>query len=129
MVVALVFLALASNLPLLQVTQSINSSTPVTRLTPSITRYLGQVGTVSYNPRITPVLGVLRVLVIAVAFPDVKPTLSIDEIRREYFGTVPAYYHEISYGKLTVQGDVYGWYKLPHPESYYGKDCKAINDA
>jgi len=129
MVVALVFLALASNLPLLQVTQSINSSTPVTRLTPSITRYLGQVGTVSYNPRITPVLGVLRVLVIAVAFPDVKPTLSIDEIRQEYFGTVPAYYHEISYGKLTVQGDVYGWYKLPHPESYYGKDCKAINDA
>jgi len=127
--VSLVFLALASNLPLLQLTQPINSSTLVTSLAPSDARYVGQVGPTSYNPRITPVLGVIRVLVIAAAFPDVKPTLTIDEIRQEWFGTVPAYYHEISYGKLTIQGDVYGWYKLPHPESYYGKDCKAINDA
>jgi hypothetical protein len=64
-----------------------------------------------------------------VAFPDVKPTLSINEIKQEWFGTVPAYYHEISYGKLTIQGDVFGWYTLPHPELYYGRDCKAINDA
>jgi M6 family metalloprotease-like protein len=68
-------------------------------------------------------------LVIAVAFRDVNPSLSIAEVKKEWFGTVPAYYHEISYGKLTIQGDVYGWYKLPHPESYYGRDCHAINDA
>ena len=126
--VALVFLVLASNFPLSQLTQSINPSTPVTSLAPPIAGYLGPVGTASYNPRIIPVLGVVRVLVIAVAFSDVKPTLSINEIKQEWFGTVPAYYHEISYGKLTIQGDVFGWYTLPHPESYYGRDCKAIND-
>ena len=126
--VALVFLALAPNLILLQFTQSINPP-PITSLALSTPSNLGQVGTASYNPRITPVFGIIRVLVIAVAFPDVKPTLSIDEIKQEWFGTVPAYYHEISYGKLTIQGDVFGWYKLPHPESYYGRDCKAINDA
>ena len=32
-------------------------------------------------------------------------------------------------GKLTIEGDIFGWYKLPHPESYYGRNCKAINDA
>ena len=128
-VVALVFLALAVNLTLVQLTQSTSPSTPVTSLAPSNTIYLRQVGSPSYSPQVTPVLGVIRVLVIAVAFPDVKPTLSIDAINREWFGTVPAYYHEISFGKLMVQGSVYGWYVLPHPESYYGKDCHAINDA
>ena len=127
-VVALVFLALAVNLTLVQLTHSVSPSTPVTNLAPSNAKYLGQIGAASYIPRITPVLGVIRVLVIAVAFPDVKPTLSIDAIKQEWFGTVPAYYHEISYGKLTIQGNVYGWYVLPHPESYYGKDCHAIND-
>jgi len=128
-IVALVFLALAANFTLVQLTHSISPSPPITSLAPSNARYLEQVGTFSYNSHITPVLGIIRVLVIAVAFPDVKPTLSIDAIKQEWFGTVPAYYHEISYGKLTIQGSVYGWYVLPHPESYYGKDCHAINDA
>jgi M6 family metalloprotease-like protein len=129
-VVALVFLALASNLTLFQLAKYASPPTPpLAGLAPSIAELLGQAGTASYGPRITPVLGVIRVLVLAVAFPDVKPTLSIDGIKREWFGTVPAYYHEISYGKLTIQGDVYGWYKLPHPESYYGRNCHVINDA
>ena len=128
-VAALLLLALASNLALVQLTHSFSPSTPATSLAPSNARFLGQVGTTGFTPRITPILGVIRVLVIAVAFPDVKPTLSIDAIKQEWFGTVPAYYREISYGKLTIQGNVYGWYELPHPESYYGKDCHAINDA
>jgi M6 family metalloprotease-like protein len=55
--------------------------------------------------------------------------MSITELKQEWFGTVPAYYHEVSYGKLTVQGDIHGWYRLPHPQSYYGRNCHAINDA
>ena len=55
--------------------------------------------------------------------------MSIPELRKEWFGTVPAYYHEASFGKLTVEGDIYGWYRLPHPESYYGRNCHTINDA
>jgi M6 family metalloprotease-like protein len=127
-VVAIVILALTFNLALVRLTQSFSPSTPTISLAASNAGYLGQVGSIRFSPRITPVLGVIRVLVIAVAFPDVKPTLSIDAIKKEWFGTVPAYYHEISSGKLTVQGSVYGWYELPHPESYYGKDCHAIDD-
>lgn len=127
---AVVLLALTSNTTLLRLAQSPSPQTPsVIARAPSIAGLIHQAATVSYGPRITPVRGVVRVLVIAVAFPDVKPTLSINRIRQEWFGTVPAYYHEISLGKLTIQGDVYGWYKLPHPESYYGRDCHAINDA
>ena len=84
--------------------------------------------TIGYAPKFVPVSGVIRVLVIAVAFSDVNYTLSIAQVRKDWFGTVPAYYHEISYGKLTIQGDVHGWYKLPYPEAHYGRDCKGIND-
>ena len=68
-------------------------------------------------------------LILAVSFQDVNPSLSIAELKQQWFGTVPSYYHEASFGKLTIEGDMYGWYKLPHPESYYGRDCRAINDA
>jgi M6 family metalloprotease-like protein len=74
-------------------------------------------------------LGVVRVLVIAVAFSDVKPTTTIAELKREWFGTVPTYFSEASYGKLRIQGDIYGWYTLPNTLVHYGRDCKAINDA
>lgn len=83
----------------------------------------------SFAPQITSVVGTIRVLVLAVSFQDVSPSFSIAELRQEWFGTVPSYYHEASFGKLTIEGDMFGWYKLPHSESYYGRDCHAINDA
>jgi M6 family metalloprotease-like protein len=42
---------------------------------------------------------------------------------------VASYYQEDSYGKVTLTGDVSGWYKLPYPESHYGMDCTGIDDA
>src|SRR5208337_2258373 len=63
---------------------------------------------IGYSPSIVPVSGVIRVLLIAAAFPDVNQTLSITQLKKNWFGTVPVYYHEISYGKLTIQGDVFG---------------------
>jgi M6 family metalloprotease-like protein len=30
---------------------------------------------------------------------------------------------------VTIQGDVFGWYKLPYVREYYGRDCLAIDDA
>ena len=83
----------------------------------------------NFAPPITPVLGTIRVLVLAVSFQDVSPSVSISELKQEWFGMVPAYYHEVSLGKLTIVGDIFGWYKLPHSESYYGRNCHAINDA
>lgn len=80
-------------------------------------------------PAIVPVSGVVKVLVIAVTFSDVNYTLSIAQLSKNYFGTLSAYYHEISYGKLTVEGEVHGWYRLAYPKAHYGRDCRGINDA
>ena len=79
--------------------------------------------------QLAPVSGVLRVLVIAVTFADLNNTLSTSTLKQEFFGQVAAYYHEISYGTVSLQGDVVGWYKLPNPLATYGMDCMAIDDA
>ncbi|HUO41521.1 MAG TPA: Loki-CTERM sorting domain-containing protein [Methylomirabilota bacterium] len=84
---------------------------------------------IGYSSQLAPVSGVVRVLVIAAAFSDINYTLSIEQVKQNWFGSVAAYYHEISYGKLTIEGDIYGWYKLPYPESHYGRDCLSTDDA
>jgi M6 family metalloprotease-like protein len=83
-------------------------------------------GTIS---SLAPVSGVLRVLVIAAAFSDINYTTPLSTLKTEFFGGVASYYHEISYGSITLQGDIYGWYKLPYPEAHYGRDCLSIDDA
>lgn len=85
--------------------------------------------TIGHTPPIIPVSGTIRVLILAVAFRDVNSTVSVSQITKSWIGTVATYYHEISYGKLTIQGDVYGWYTLPYPETHYGRSCRSINDA
>ena len=77
----------------------------------------------------TPVSGVLHVLVIAAYFSDVNYTISIGQLKQEFFTGLQNYYGEISYGKVTVEGDAYGWYKLPYNQAHYGKNCMSINDA
>ena len=76
-----------------------------------------------------PVSGIIHVLVIAADFPDINATLTIAQVKQNWFGPVASYYHEISYGALTVEGDIYGWYKLPYPESHYGLSCNGINSS
>ncbi|MGA2790230.1 MAG: M6 family metalloprotease domain-containing protein [Candidatus Bathyarchaeia archaeon] len=85
--------------------------------------------TKGYARQLAPVSGVIRVLMIAVAFSDIPNQTSIAVLKQEYFGTLSTYYHEVSLGTVTIQGDAYGWYKLPYPEAHYGKDCLAIDDA
>ncbi len=79
--------------------------------------------------RPAPVSGVLRILVIAAAFANINSTVPVGTLKTEYFQQVAAYYQEVSYGKVTLTGDVFGWYKLPYVESHYGRDCAAIDDA
>jgi len=85
--------------------------------------------TKGYTPQPAPVSGIIRVLMIAAAFSDIPNRTSIAVLKQEFFGTLSTYYHEVSLGTLTIQGDAYGWYKLPYPESHYGMDCQAIDDA
>ena len=75
------------------------------------------------------VSGVLRVAVIAAYFSDVNYTMSIQQLKTEFFTGIANYYSENSYGKITIEGDAFGWYPLPYPQAHYGKNCLNINDA
>jgi len=63
----------------------------------------------------------------------------IDNLQRELFdgpsptGTMTDFYHEISYGSLTVTGTVFPWKKLSKPDDFYaggimpnGKPCNGL---
>ena len=83
-------------------------------------------------PPLGPTTGTVKLAVIAVQFSDLPPTRTIDQIKQEYFGannSLASYYQEVSYGKLSVTGDVFGWYTVPYTEVHYGKNCLSINDA
>ncbi len=126
-VLALLFFALLSA-PSISSTVSAQPSHPEMVFAPSPSMPL-PTPTPGIVPRPAPVSGVLRILVIAAAFSDINYTVSIDRLKAEFFGGVGAYYQEISYGSVTLRGDIVGWYKLPYPESHYGRDCAAIDDA
>jgi M6 family metalloprotease-like protein len=106
-----------------QATHQIPVQTPLQFVAPSM-----PLPTIGYAPKTVPLSGILHVLVIAVAFSDVNYSLSVTQIKKRWLGTVSAYYHEVSYGTLTIEGEVHGWYKLPYPEAHYGRNCRGIND-
>ena len=84
------------------------------------------------NVSTRPTIGTVRLAIILAQFSDIPAKRTPEEIRQDYFGTnhsVAAYYQQVSYGKLTLTGDVFGWYTLPYPESHYGRDCLAVDDA
>ena len=108
-----------------------NGTGPIAIFAPSMAMPL-PTPTPGYIARPAPVSGVLRILVIASYFADINYTVSIDTLKQQFFGTTNswyAYYQEISYGSITLKGDVIGWYKLPYPEAHYGHDCTSIDDA
>jgi len=82
-----------------------------------------------------PITGTVRVAVILAQFSDLPAKRSPSQIWQDYFGannSVAAYYREVSYGKFTLSGDVFGWFTLPYDEAHYGANCAAtgtINDA
>jgi M6 family metalloprotease-like protein len=109
------------------VSPPVNAKLPIVIYDPSPSPSL-PLPIIGYAPPIVPVSGVIRVLVVAAAYSDVNHTLSIAQLKKEWNGTVAAYYHEISYGKLTLQSDFGGWYTLPYPKAHYGKNCISVND-
>jgi M6 family metalloprotease-like protein/uncharacterized repeat protein (TIGR02543 family) len=108
-------------------TSSRSAVTP--NITPSLALPLPAPPVVGSTTELAPVSGVLRVLVIAAQFSDINATVNISQLKQEWAGQVNHYYQEVSYGTVSLQVDVFGWYKLPYPESYYGKDCLGIDDS
>jgi len=66
--------------------------------------------------------GVQRALIILVEFQDVRHTKSPSDIKTVAVDQLNQYYNTVSRGKVTIAGDVYGWYTANHPISYYGHD-------
>jgi M6 family metalloprotease-like protein len=70
-------------------------------------------------PRAQHALGVQRVLVLAVAFPDVPDVPGLGKIREHMLDEPAEYYALSSYGKTQLQGTIKGWYRLPRPLAEY----------
>ena len=84
---------------------------------------------VGSTTQLAPVKGVLRVVVIAAQFSDINSTVSVSQLKQDWAVKVNQYYQEASYGTVSLQVDVFGWYTLPYVESHYGRDCVGIDDA
>jgi M6 family metalloprotease-like protein len=57
-------------------------------------------------------------LVILIEFPDIRPSLDKAAVT-ERFKRLNAYVREMSYGKVCVEVDMTGWYRLPEPMGAY----------
>lgn len=72
-------------------------------------------------------LGVQRILVLAVSFPGIPAKMSLRQIKNRALDRVADYYAKASYGKLTIAGEVKGWYQLPDPLEDYKVSPYNIN--
>lgn len=66
-------------------------------------------------------------MIILVEFPDAHHTLTPDQVKNIAIDQVNSYYQEVSYGKVSVTGEVYGWFTMSRPLSYYGHDASSTN--
>lgn len=64
-------------------------------------------------------LGVQRILVLAVSFPNVTGERSLSQIREHVLERTAEYYSRMSHGKTSLTGEVKGWYRLPRSLSDY----------
>ncbi len=64
-----------------------------------------------------------RVLVLCVDFSDLVSQTTISTINDRFFSTTTdsflKYFKEVSYNKWIPNGEVHGWYRAPHPRTYY----------
>jgi len=74
------------------------------------------------------VSGAQTALIVLIEFPDVHHTQSADAVERVALEQLNSYYTEVSYGKVSIGGKVFGWYTAPHPMGYYGHDSKNPGD-
>lgn len=67
-----------------------------------------------------------KILIVCIDFPDVPATTTTSAIYDRFFSTTALggktlinYYKENSYNKYIPEGIVHGWYRIPHPLTYY----------
>jgi M6 family metalloprotease-like protein len=77
-----------------------------------------------------PAIGVKKIAAIAVQFPDKPVSSTINDLRQRIFVEMNAYYQNVSYGKMSIAGDIIGaWIHLTHEMSYYGNYSGMSDDS
>ena len=85
---------------------------------------------------VMPTIGKARPLVILIDFPDQhRPRHVMAEgVENALFSldepdSLSAYYYRSSYGKLTIEGSVYGWYRTKLQRNAYASDSEIMSEA
>lgn len=117
-----VFLFLLFTLTTISINPSISASTTPAP-SPTVPNYNYQVLSRTHT-----VSGEQRALIVLVEFPDVHHARSLEQIKDVAVNQLNQYYTEVSLGKVSIAGDVYGWYMTSHPMSFYGRDTKSPGD-
>ncbi len=71
------------------------------------------------GPQSTISRGEQHVLMVAVRFPDVQPSLTLEQIKKRAVSGLNQYVKEQSYGLTWITADFRGWVNLPDPISQY----------
>jgi len=93
------------------------SATASAQVQPALSLTQHAVGAPSYAH--SPITGQLSVIVIAVEFQDLRHKRPLSEIQQLVFKDLAQYWEDVSYGKVTLTGDVVGWVTAARPYSYY----------
>jgi hypothetical protein len=93
---------------------------------------------IELGPARVPAHGSLKALILLANFSDTAPTFAQTDFSNLMntpgynlngaHGSVRDYYLEVSYGALTIQTDVYGWFNLPNTKAHYGANDFSGND-
>lgn len=85
---------------------------------------------------VMPSVGTAKPLVLLIDFPDQhRPRhVTAENIESALFSldapdSLGAFYYRSSYGRLTVDGKVYGWYRMKAPRSSYESDSEIMREA
>ncbi len=86
--------------------------------------------------RKVPPIGTVRGVLLLVNFSDTTTTFAQSDFNalmntpgynlNSALGSVKDFYYEASYGAVTIQTDVYGWFSLPQTRYYYGHNTGGI---
>lgn len=95
----------------------------------SLSPAIGGGDAIEYTPSniTTPVIGVVRIIVLAVEFDDKAFNLTVSDLNFTFFHRLSDYVTSISYGKLRIEGTVAGIFRLPELMSTYGADNGLID--
>ena len=74
------------------------------------------------------VIGEQRALIVLVEFQDVRHSKSLGDMKKVALDQLNSYYTEVSYGKASIAGQLFGWYKLNQSMGYYGHDDETPGD-